>query len=173
MSDATYSFRPGSRVVGVSPAAAGAELERIRLARGVLTRAGVVEEATPPGSVLHPAIFHLSDTEAAHQYRLDLAGHLIRAVYVRSDPDRPSLPAYVNVQFDDGSSYDRMDQVVRVPDRYAAAEAAMLASIRAAQGSLEELQEAASRVGNRRAQRKAKRVKGHIDKAAAAAAAAV
>lgn len=100
-----YDFRPGRSIKGLSPQVLGEELERIRSARGSLTRAIVLEEATPPDSPLHVA-FPWDDAQAAHEHRLQLAGRLVTSVRVLNSPVAQAPPAFVSVRTPDkGRSY--------------------------------------------------------------------
>lgn len=93
---AVFAFRQGRAVRGVSPQAAGEELERIRREKGTLVPADVVEEAAAAGSPLHPA-FEWDDSAAAHEYRLAQARRLITSVRVVDSPVRAPV-AYVSVR---------------------------------------------------------------------------
>lgn len=57
------------------------ELEGLRARDGCVTAAAVVEKATDEESALH-AQFEWDDTDAAHQFRLDQARRLIRAIEI-------------------------------------------------------------------------------------------
>ena len=77
-----YRFRPE-----VDPQRVGEELEKLRQRRGgELTPEDVLTAARSTRSPLHPA-FEWDDSRAAHQYRLDQASYLIRAVYAIPEED--------------------------------------------------------------------------------------
>jgi len=71
---------------------------------GTLTAAAVVEDARNSTSPLHARIFGLSDAEAAHEHRLDLARQLIRSVRVTVTVDQRPLSVVAYVHASGGSS---------------------------------------------------------------------
>lgn len=104
-----YRWKPLTSVA-VDAQAAGEELERIRVSRnGRLVQEDVVAEAKDKANPLHPA-FEWNDRKAAHAYRLDQAGYMIRSItVVMSEPEqeqeREPIRAFVNVQRDDDRSF--------------------------------------------------------------------
>lgn len=103
-----YKWKPLTSIA-VDAQKAGEELERIRVSRnGRLVQEDVVAEARDKASPLHPA-FEWSDRKAAHAYRLEQAGYIIRSITVIvTEPDqqeREPIRAFVNVQRDDDRSF--------------------------------------------------------------------
>lgn len=93
-----YKWKPHASF-GIAAQVAGEELERIRVSKNTpLIAADVVKAARSPKSPLHPA-FEWDDRKAAHHYRLDQAGQLIRSVVVTIDGKSQATPirAFVNV----------------------------------------------------------------------------
>ena len=101
-----YRWKPNSHV-RLDPNKAGAELDRIRTrANGRLTPESVLDAARRIRSPLHDH-FEWDDTKAAHSYRVDQAGHLIRSIEIFDaipDQSRP-IRAFVSVVRDDDRSY--------------------------------------------------------------------
>lgn len=92
---------------------------------GRLTAEAVVKDAESKKSPLHARIFRDSDSEAAHQYRLDLARELIRSVRVNVTVDRRaiSVVGYVHDPGDSKSGY--VPTISLVNERERAKEAIM------------------------------------------------
>ncbi len=89
-----YRWKDGAHI-RINAKVAGAELERIRAAhRGRLTPRDVLEEAKNSASPLHKH-FQWDDTEAAMQYRLQQAGHLIRSIEITVETTRSRGPSNV------------------------------------------------------------------------------
>lgn len=90
-------FQPGA---SKDAKAVGEHLEFLRQQfKGELTPEDVLADAKHDNSPLH-SFFEWSDTEAAHQYRLQQARGLIRAVVaVYTQPDKPAIRtrAYVHI----------------------------------------------------------------------------
>lgn len=108
MGDMIYKWRDGSRYK-IKPEVAGEELERIRTANGgKLVQAQVVDAARSNNSPLHSA-FEWDNAKAAHAFRLDQAGQLIRSLVVIVEQEHeeksPPLRAFVNVTQDSERSY--------------------------------------------------------------------
>lgn len=100
----TYTFVEGARLKGDAQAA-GETLEHLRTNHGgLLTAELVVEQARQQSSPLH-GYFEWDDTEAAHQYRLEQARHLIRHIVVREAETAAPRKAYVQVQVKDVRAY--------------------------------------------------------------------
>lgn len=100
---AGYEFTESARFqAGEHPEAkeVGDHLELLRQKfKGELTPEDVVADARNDNSPLH-SFFEWSDTEAAHQYRLQQARGLIRsvvAIYVREDKPAVRVRAYVHI----------------------------------------------------------------------------
>lgn len=73
-------------------------LTQIHQEHGALTAALLVDLATDPTHPLHDR-FDWDDTEAAHKWRLEQAGQLLRVVKFRPDPTKPNdLRAFVAVK---------------------------------------------------------------------------
>lgn len=164
---AKYSFRPGSRVKGVKPAAVAAELDRIRQSEGKVTPAAVVEAAESPSSPLHGA-FDWDDATAAHEHRLLQARAMIRAVVV-TYPDETPRTVYVHVREESGGGYQPMTVVARDPDLFALAIEELTDKLGSAQRAVDELRELAGGVGNRKRVRQVEAVSSHLKAATAAA----
>lgn len=82
---------------------------------GLIEAEAVVEAASDPESPLH-RYFTWDDNEAAHQYRLVQARHLIARVTVtRVQP----APQYVNVRIGQRRGYVSTERAVADPDLYA------------------------------------------------------
>lgn len=90
-----YTFKPGSHIKADAQAV-GERLDVIR-ARGELTAAAVVADARSATSVLHP-LFEWDDRKAAHKYRLDQAGHIIRCVTVVVEEPEPAQGSVVGAE---------------------------------------------------------------------------
>lgn len=95
-------------VLPIEAQVAGEELERIRVSRnGRLTQDDVVAEARAESSPLHPA-FEWNDETAAHKYRLEQAGYMIRSIVVtvdKSETEQVPIRAFVNVEREKDRSY--------------------------------------------------------------------
>ncbi len=99
MARETYSFKAGSRLGADKATKVGRELGKISKRHGGLTAEIVVGVAQKKGSPLH-GFFEWSDTEAARQYRLEQARHLIRCVVVKYDAPENAEPVRAYVTFD-------------------------------------------------------------------------
>lgn len=93
-----FQFKPGSHIKG-DPQTIGERLSALE-ARGRLTPDAVLCDAKDPGSVLH-AHFEWDNNKAAHRWRLEQAGHLIRCVTVtveqhEQEPER-TIRAFVPI----------------------------------------------------------------------------
>jgi glutamate synthase domain-containing protein 2 len=110
-----YQWKPGSQSKGDAQIV-GETLEEIRVRSGRLTASTVLEEAVNPESPIHGA-FTWDDTEAAQQYRLEQARHLIRSVVmVREDePGQPTIRAFVSIREDGDQEYTNI--VTAMSDR--------------------------------------------------------
>lgn len=106
--DMVYKWRPHSNFK-IKAEIAGAELERIRNANdGKLIQAHVIDAARSNNSPLH-SCFEWDNTKAAHQWRLEQAGQLIRSLVViveqENEEKSPPLRAFVNVTKDEERAY--------------------------------------------------------------------
>lgn len=94
-------------VVKIDAQAAGEELERLRVHNnGRLAQEDVVEVAKDKANPLH-SHFEWNDKKAAHAYRIDQAGYLIRSITVQvsEESDAQPIRAFVNVTRDADQSY--------------------------------------------------------------------
>lgn len=123
MEVARYEFAEGTRLQPGAPRddadAVGKHLDLLRQrARGELTPKDVVEDARNPNSPLHPH-FEWDDSEAAEQYRLQQARHLIRAVvavFVSDEVPVTKQRAYVHVPDADAPHYREVRDALSAPD---------------------------------------------------------
>lgn len=96
------------------------QLEQIYRKEGKLTPALVLKEATNPEHPLHPR-FEWDDPTAAHAYRLNQAGELIRSVKVRfregteTDPARYVRAFHSLPTEDEERAYCPLDEVLADP----------------------------------------------------------
>jgi hypothetical protein len=84
---------------------------------GNLTVEAVVEDARSPGSPLHAKIFAISDTEAAHEHRLELARRLIRSVRVTITVERQALSVVAYVHAPESKSFVPTAPFIDVKER--------------------------------------------------------
>jgi len=121
-----YKWETGFRA-RVKADVAGAELERIRDARGSLTADIVRDEARDKANPLHPQIFDLSVKKAAEAHYLRNAQQTIRAIQVVFE-DVPDAPVrrfdYVTVADAKGgvgafAQYDRVEDILSDPEKRA------------------------------------------------------
>jgi len=107
MSQSVYKWK-GFVNFGVPAQTAGEELERIRVKyNGRLISANVVTEAKDPQSPLHK-VFEWDNAKAAHLWRLNQAGDVIRnivVVNVGPDGEKKTIRAFVNVTQDEDRHY--------------------------------------------------------------------
>lgn len=93
----------------------GEELEAIRAAsNGQIQPEDVLRKAADKGSAMH-TIFEWDDTEAAHQYRIEQARGMIRAVrveIVRPNKEREYVRCYANVQNEDEREYRAVEEIL-------------------------------------------------------------
>lgn len=142
--DPIYSWRSGFRHKGVDPTAAANELERLRAKHGELTPGVVVIEARSQRSSLHP-IFEWEDGEAAEQYRLYQARHMLRAIRVTYPDGGESQPVFVNVRIISDSKdefervYKPLSEVIHIMDERASAIAFLSSKVFDAHRSFDEV----------------------------------
>lgn len=107
MSTMVYKWK-GFAPPKISAQTAGEELERIRQKfNGRLLNAHVVTESKEKYAPLHSA-FEWDDKKAAHFFRLDQAGHIIRnvvVVNVAPSGEKSVVRAFVNVEQDEQRHY--------------------------------------------------------------------
>ncbi len=109
-----FEWKEQSRIRGVDPPLAGECLAEIRaVSQGLLTPAGVVDDARPEESVLHPA-FEWDDSIAAEEHRRQQARHLVGGlrVVVETPEEARSTRAYVHVRIDEHEGYALAAQVM-------------------------------------------------------------
>lgn len=146
----SFIFKPAARIRGNHDAMLS-ELQDLYSGHGQLVPEAVVERARPADNPLHEH-FEWDDAEAAHQFRLQQAGHLIRAVVVLDSEEGPSKPpvrAFVNVNINDENEpeqrvYKALDEVLADTDlRHQALQSALqeLAAFRKRYRDLQELAE--------------------------------
>jgi hypothetical protein len=107
MSESVYKWK-GFVSFGVPAQVAGEELERIRVKyNGRLISANIINEAKETSSPLHK-IFEWDNAKAAHMWRLNQAGDIIRnivVVNVGEDGEKKTIRAFVNVTQDEDRHY--------------------------------------------------------------------
>lgn len=110
-----YAWKSGSRVK-VDAQKAGQRLGKLNRKEGHLTAEIVLDDAADPTSPLHDQ-FTWDDGEAAQQYRLDQARHLVRSiVIIRKDEEEAKRPIRAFVQLvdrNDVSEYRDIHVVMR------------------------------------------------------------
>lgn len=95
-----YEFRDNiaNKLRKLDPQKVGDELEALRVENnGELRKDAIVEAARLRTSPLHEA-FTWDDEEAAHQYRLREAGHLVTSIVVVDDMTGEIAPAFLSVR---------------------------------------------------------------------------
>lgn len=112
--ETVFRFRDGAHVSG-DPQKVGARLTELRQKMGRLRAEDVVEDAIRTTSVLH-RYFEWDNAEAAAQYRLEQARHLIAAVVIvrRDTVDLRPIRAFAAVHKDGG--YESIEVVMASPD---------------------------------------------------------
>lgn len=122
MKIAGFDFAEGARFQsGKHPDAnvVGAHIEMLREKfKGELTPEDILDDAKNGNSPLH-SFFEWGDSAAAHQYRLQQARGLIRAVvaiYTREDDGKAAIrqKAYVHIKQGDTSHYREMSHAMSV-----------------------------------------------------------
>lgn len=131
-----YVYRHGFSVPGVSASEVAEELDRIR-ETGDLTPQAVVEQSQSDDALLHPA-FEWDDAKAASEHRLQQARQLLRGVFVVYE-DRDPIPMHFHIRHDDRPRYERLDNVAKDPDLYAAALEELNSKVRSAQVAVDQL----------------------------------
>ena len=123
-------------------------LEEVRLQNGGKLRPpDVIKAAEPEASPLHKH-FTWDDGEAAHQYRLYEARHLIRTVTVIRE--ERVMPLYINVPSIpvSESGYLPVDLIVNKPDELKLAIGIAIERLKASSRSVEDLRHILSRTGS-------------------------
>lgn len=113
-----YSWKPAAHL-HINAEAAGAELVRIYESKnGALDNEAIVEAARDEQNPLHEH-FEWDDEAAAHAYRLDQAGYLLRMITFKdsADPeDKTPIRAFVSVQQDDERFYVKTVDAMASPE---------------------------------------------------------
>jgi hypothetical protein len=92
-----YEFKQGTRMpIGITAQAVGESLESIKGEYGTLNPENVVKAASDENHVMHP-LFEWDDSLAAHQYRINQARSVVRAICVKVVENLPPIRAYVSV----------------------------------------------------------------------------
>lgn len=108
-----YKFKPGSFLKGDAQAV-GERLTQIRKTHGSLTPYDVVQDAKKESSVLH-SYFQWDNEQAAHEYRLQQARHLVACVVITEADDhelKAPIRAFVNLSSEGESSYENTIEVM-------------------------------------------------------------
>lgn len=113
-----YQWKNGAKPHGgVSAQVVGERLQTLR-DRGVrVTASSLKEDARPPESPIHAAVFWKSQRDAAEAWYLDQAGYLLRSIEVES-PSAPGemIRAFVVVNEVGEDSYESIATVMEDPD---------------------------------------------------------
>lgn len=114
-----YQWKNGFPTHGADAQAVGARLESLREDHGgKLTPEAVINDAAKPKSPMH-ALFEWDDESAAHEYRLDQARGLLRAIVTTVVAEHQTTPtrAFVAVQQegDKGRSYTSIGVAMATP----------------------------------------------------------
>lgn len=133
----TYKFRSGSRFHGDADAVV-VELERIRSEVGALQPEVVLASAEDEASALHQH-FDWDDAHAAHEYRLETARRLIRAVVTSVGKGEEPVSKYVYTERD----YVPLATIAADPGRYLQALSAARRDLESAQRRVNDLVTAA------------------------------
>ena len=139
-----YRFKEGSRFRGDAEGVVRA-LERIRSKHGALQPETVVEEASSD-EALHP-YFQWDDAAAAHEYRLETARRLIRAIVIDEGKGEDNQRKYVYTEQD----YVPLIGITADPGRYMQALAAARRDLEAAQRRVDDLLNAAKTTKGKKA----------------------
>jgi hypothetical protein len=117
-----YRWKGGAQVGAADPQAVGERLETIRTRNnGRMAPGDVVNDATDQASPLHP-LFEWNDVRAAHAYRLEQAGYIIRHIAVEIAKDEgdgePTVTrAFVSIREDDSKQrYTSVQAAMADPD---------------------------------------------------------
>lgn len=136
----SYEWKSGSRKRGDAQSV-GERISFLEELHGDVTPEIVVADANDESSPLHDH-FEWNDSEAAHQYRLVQAGHLIRCV-VRELPQHPGPPmrAFVVVRAHDDNVYVSTEKALERPDWRSQVLSRALSELKAFQAKYSELEE--------------------------------
>lgn len=136
----TYKFKAGSRFSG-DPEAIVVEFERIRAEHGALQPEVIVEVGADEGNPIHDVKQFLwdDDDQAAHQYRLEVARRLIRAIVIPAKEGQEDTSKYVYTERD----YVPLAGITANPGRYMQALAAARRDLESAQRRVDDLMNAA------------------------------
>ena len=106
-----FGWKEGSHIK-LKAEEAGQHLQGLRAQYGFLTAELVLQDAYDPASPLH-SHFQWDDTEAAQQYRLAQAGHILRCIVIlRGEEHKEPLRAFVVIRDADGSAYQDLQIVM-------------------------------------------------------------
>ena len=134
-----FALRKGARVGGVNANLIGAELERLYTENGKLDAESYVNAAIDASSPLHKTL-EWDDGKAGHEYRLQQARTIIRAIVVVTDD---ALPSQVYVKVDKHRGYQPISAVVDNLDMFTAALELLQKKVSEALNAVEELKMAA------------------------------
>lgn len=95
-----------------------AEINRIYDTFGRVEPQVVVNESEPDDAPLHGS-FEWDDGVAGNAYRLHQARCVIRTVTIKRDSDVDNIPAFVKVEVDGRSFYEKTEVAVSKPDLWA------------------------------------------------------
>lgn len=110
--------------------------------KGPLTASRLLEEAAQEAHPLHDR-FTWDDTEAAHQYRLQQARHIIVTVNWKPEGARRAIPVFVHVPEKQGEGeYVLTEFAVTQPERWDRARAEALRMLKGAEDNLDGMAEA-------------------------------
>jgi hypothetical protein len=157
-----YAYANGFRAPkGLAAETVAKELERIRGRRGQLTSEGIVEEAANEKSPIHKA-FEWDNSKAAHQYRLDQARTLTRAVVVLKSPELEPVKAYTLTVHEAGvTEYVPTQIVIQNKEMLSYSINRAISDLLSAAGRIEQLLESAA--PDEELQKKLQRVKRSIE----------
>lgn len=147
-----YRFTPGFQARAVKPAAAAAELERVKAENGTLTASAVFEASRPKTAPLHDE-FVWDGKEAIKQLGEMRARQIIRAVVVVK-PEQEQAPQRVYVHIPNATkhtmpgTYERMEIVANRVDLYERALIDLQRKVDSAIYAIEELKRAAQGTDN-------------------------
>lgn len=133
-------------IPGIKAELANDELMRLYKKDGKITAPRVVEIARPKDAVLHPA-FEWRDKQAAEEYRLIQARHLIRQVVIFNAADKTENPAFVHVRVVDQAegAYHPIEVVAEDTNLFAAAYEEALEKLAGAKRAIDALERIAKR----------------------------
>lgn len=115
-----YQWKKGARISGLAAEVVAKHLESLEINGNGISPESVVESARPSGSPIHKA-FTWNNAEAANQYRLWQARHLIGSLEVRMEgplSEEPiSVRAYLNASVEDSEQvYYSLGTIKDIPE---------------------------------------------------------